>query len=270
MAENTINEFNTLPEQVQINKEDIKTNTADITKLKDDINKIKPNAWEQRKISVDIGKSTPIELTTYNPITNQYNPVVNIQRAFTDKDTYTLTDAINSYSFAISGMGIFAYIVCADPSLTLNDLIVDQLGNTTKNALVFANTDVGGSGQYWLLINCRVVNTYSLAFGDTSTYITKISTDDDKNEHSVLTAKAVDQYYLKKTDASNTYLTKTDASNTYATKTELSNANNRIDALDTGIFDVDLTVSGLAKIKANVTIGTPITLTVNTDFFSIS
>lgn len=50
MAENTINDFNTLPEQVQINKEDIETNTekiatntanianntSDITKLQDD------------------------------------------------------------------------------------------------------------------------------------------------------------------------------------------------------------------------------------------
>ena len=46
----------------------------------------------------------------------------------------------------------------------------------------------------------------------------------------------------------------------------MTNANKRIDALDTGTFDVDLTTSGLAKIKANVTIGTPITLTENTDF----
>ena len=55
-------------------------------------------------------------------------------------------------------------------------------------------------------------------------------------------------------------------STTYATKTELSNANKRIDALDTGTFDVDLTTAGLAKIKANVTIGTSITLTKDTDF----
>lgn len=247
--------LNTLPEQVQINKEDIKTNTADITKLKDDISKIKPNAWEERKFKVAIDENTSIDFVTYNPITDSNLPV-NIQKAFTDKDNYSLTDAINSYSFAVSGLGIFAYVVCADPSLTLNDLIVDQLGNTSKNALVFANTDVGGSGQYWLLINCQVVNTYSLTFRDTSTYITKISTDDDKSEHSMLTAKAVDQYYLKKTNASTTY----------ATKTELSNANKRIDALDTGTFDIGLTPTGLAKIKANVTIGSPITLTKDTDF----
>lgn len=35
MAENTINDFNTLPEQVQLNKEDIKTNTDNIQRIGD-------------------------------------------------------------------------------------------------------------------------------------------------------------------------------------------------------------------------------------------
>lgn len=39
--------LNTLPEQVQLNKEDI-------AKLKDDISKIKPNAWEERIDTGDI------------------------------------------------------------------------------------------------------------------------------------------------------------------------------------------------------------------------
>ena len=229
------------------------------TKISNEINKIKPNAWEQRKFNVDTGDGTLMEFTTYNPITNQSNPIVNIQRAFTDKDTYVLTDTINSYSFTALGSGIFAYVICADPSLTLNDLIVNELMDTTKNAMVFANTNVGGDGEYWLLINCRVVNTYSLAFGDPTTYITKISTDDDKLEHSMLTAKAVDQYYLKKTDASNTYLSKVDASNTYATKSALK-------SLEYDYFDADLTPTGLAKIQSNATIGTSITLRKNTDF----
>ena len=251
--------LNTLPEQVQINKEDIKTNTADITKLKDDISKIKPNAWEERKFNVDM-EGTPIEFTTYNPITDSNTPV-NIQKSFIDKETYSLTDKINSFSFSASSPNIFAYLICGDPSLTLNELF--GLEESAKNYIVLANTDVSGDGLYWLLINCRLVDTFSLFTSslsfdrkDTNTYIDKISTADDKQEHSMLTAKAVDQYYLKKTDASNTY----------ATKTELSNANKRIDALDTGTFDIDLTTPGLEKIKANVTIGTPITLTKDTDF----
>ena len=269
--------LNTLPEQVQLNKENIKTNTtniatntADITKLQDDIGKIKPNAWEQRKFKINISSTDPVECSTYNPITNESNPIVNIQRAFTDKETYSLTDKINSFSFSVSSPTIFTYLVCGDPSLTLEELF--GLKESAKNYIVFGNTDVG-NGEYWLIINCRLIDTFSLFTSslsfdrhDNNTYINKISTDDDKLEHSMLTAKAVDQYYLKKVDASNTYLTKTDASTTYATKTELSNANKRIDALDTGTFDIDLTTPGLEKIKANVTIGTPITLTKDTDF----
>ena len=93
-----------------------------------------------------------------------------------------------------------------------------------------------------------------------------LNNDTYKEDLTIATMGWVNKYYISKTDASNTYLTKTNASNTYAAKTELSNANRRIDALDMGIFDVDLTPSGFAKIKANVTIGTPITLTENTDF----
>ena len=276
MAENTINDFNTLPEQVQINKEDIKTNTtniatntADITKLKDDIGKIKPNAWEEKKFNVDIGITHPIEFTTYNPITNQYNPIVNIQRAFTDKDTYTLTDAINSYSFAVSGLDLFAYVVCADPSLSLNDLIVDRLENTTKNAMMFANTDVGGHGEYWLLINCRWIKTETLTFrGDTINYIDKISTDDDKSENSILTAKAVDQYYLKKSDASNTYVTKVHADATYVTKVHADatyvTKQDYEESIDKG--DIQFTTQGWTKFKNIIdTEGQTITLNVPGD-----
>ena len=244
--------LNTLPEQVQINKEDIKTNTADITKLKDDISKIKPNAWEERKFNVDM-EGTPIEFTTYNPITDS-NTLVNIQKSFIDKETYSLTDKINSFSFSASSPNIFAYLVCGDPSLTLNELF--GLEESAKNYIVLANTDVSGDGLYWLLINCRLVDTFSLFTSslsfdrkDTDTYIDKISTADDKREHSMLTAKAVDQYYLKKTDASNTYATI-----------------NALKPLQNSYFDADLTPAGLAKIQANATIGTSITLDKDTDF----
>lgn len=101
--------------------------------------------------------------------------------------------------------------------------------------------------------------TDSLKFDNDGLYINSISTNDNKQEHSILTAKAVDQYYLKKTDASNTYLTKTDASNTYATI-------NALKPLQNSYFDADLTPAGLAKIQANATIGTSITLVKDTDF----
>lgn len=262
MAKELFNsDFYTLPEQVQINKEDIETNTADITKLKDDISKIKPNAWEERKFNVDM-EGTPIEFTTYNPITDSNTPV-NIQKSFIDKETYSLTDKINSFSFSASSPSIFAYLVCGNPSLTLNELF--GLEETAKNYIVLAN-DAVGEGDYWLLINCRSIETFSLvtsslAFGtnDTSPYIEAISTADDKQEHSVLTAKAVSQYYLNKTDASDTYLTKTDASNTYVTKQDYD------ERYDTG--DIGLTQAGYNKINSMAeNIGSTITLTATSDF----
>lgn len=55
------------------------------------------------------------------------------------------------------------------------------------------------------------------------------------------------------------YLLKSDASNTYATK-------NALKPLENSYFDADLTTAGLAKIQANATIGTSITLLKDTDF----
>ena len=55
------------------------------------------------------------------------------------------------------------------------------------------------------------------------------------------------------------HLTKTDASNTYATKNELRHLQNNY-------FEADLTTTGFAKIQANATIGTSITLVKDTDF----
>ena len=254
-------DYNTLPEQVQINKDDI-------AKLKDDINKIKPNAWEERKFILDNGDGSHSSFSTYNPITNESNPMVNIQRAFTDKETYSLTDKINSFSFSASSPSIFAYLVCGDPSLTLNELF--GLEETAKNCIVLANTDVGGDGEYWLLINCRLVDTFSLFTSslsfdrkNTDIYIDKISTDDDKLEHSMLTAKAVDQYYLKKSDASNTYATKLEHE---ANQADIVKLTKRVDSLDMATIDVSLTASGFEKIQVNPTIGTPIKLIKNTDF----
>lgn len=271
MAKELFNsDFYTLPEQVQINKEDIETNTekiatntaniatntSDITKLQDDISKIKPNAWEERKFNLNIGSTEAFECSTYNPITNESNPIVNIQKAFTDKDTYETTDAINSSSFSVSipSLNLFAYSVCADPSLTLIELF-DMSTSTTvrlKNKIVFMErTDDDGNKIYTITINCDTAYIGKLSFhrNDSVDDIDRISDDDDKSEHSLLTAKAVDQYYLKKTDASNTYVTKQDYDKRF----------------DTGV--IALTEEGFNKIKAMAEeVGTTITLTATTDF----
>lgn len=281
MAKELFNsDFYTLPEQVQINKEDIKTNTdniatntaniatntSDITKLQDDIGKIKPNAWEERKFKLNFGATAPAECSTYNPITNESNPMVNIQRAFTDKDTYDTTDVINSSSFSVSipTLKLFIYNVCADPTLTLLELADMEFNNNArlKNKIVFIDgADEDGNKIHSISINCDTAYIGKLSFhrNDSVDDITRISDDDDKSDHSLLTAKAVDQYYLKKTDASNTYLTKTDASNTYVTKQEYEKR------IDEGT--ITFTSQGWEKLRAITdTEGQTITLRAGVDY----
>ena len=277
MAENTINDFNTLPEQVQINKEDIKTNTADIAKLKDDIGKIKPNAWEERKFNAIDEDGYSFEITTYNPVTD-INAPVNIQKSFTDKDTYSFSDTTNSYSFAISfktnSFGTladwFMYAVCGDPSLTINDY-KNLLTGTSKNAILFVGTKENDSASipsYYLYINCDQLITTELKFYTSDLYIDTIAVTDDKSIHSILTSSAVDQFYLKKSDASNTYLSKTDASNTYVTKvhadTTYLTKQDYEESIDKG--DIQFTTQGWTKFKAITdTEGQTITLSVPGD-----
>lgn len=296
MAKELFNsDFYTLPEQVQINKEDIKTNTAsiatntaniatntsDITKLQDDIGKIKPNAWEQRKFNVDIGEGTLVEFTTYNPITDTNAPV-NAQKSFINKDTYSIMDSINSYSFFASGSFEGAdtsiYAICTDPSNQLFNLLSldDQEESGVLISLVCTKDNTSGT-ETSLYINCTEIRTNritskSITIKDNDgnvKNINKITDNDDNSFNSLLTAFAIDNYYLKKTDASNTYLTKTDASNTYLTKTDASNTYVTKQDYDNRFEKAILTLteSGFNKIKNMVeNEGTTITLTDTSDY----
>lgn len=256
MAENTINDFNTLPEQVQINKEDIETNTADITKLKDDISKIKPNAWEERKFKIDAGEGAFIDCTTYNPITNINNPLNN-QKTFADKDTYSMTDPVNSYSYAFSAnmndTNTFTYIIWGDPSITIQDLLDSD--DFSKDAIFYQRIDDGEIKDQALNIYCTILKAKKVTIEDG--YIDGISNTEDVSDPGIILSSSVISY---------NYLKKTDASNTYATNTKLNDAKRRIDALDTGRLDIGLTTPGLAKLQTNPTIGTSISLTKDIDF----
>nr|DAG64540.1 MAG TPA: hypothetical protein [Caudoviricetes sp.] len=239
--------LNTLPEQVQLNKDDIKTNTADIAKLKDDIGKIKPNAWEkntsiieggytfEQYIPTDFNSDIPYSFVKYN-IDKSGNPISQNIGLMAGK----LIDStgINHPSLQL--------ILSDSSNIDINETDISfHFGiDTSTIEMKYENNDA-----ILFLDNTR----FQLNKGE---YITEFSNSDVHDYHQILTAFAVNEYYLKKTNASTTY----------ATKTELSNANKRIDALDTGTFDIDLTTTGLAKIKANVTIGSPITLTKDTDF----
>lgn len=100
--------------------------------------------------------------------------------------------------------------------------------------------------------------------------IQALTTKVDTNTANIATntehIRALSQACLTKEEARTTYLTLSGANSTYATKTELTNANKRIDALDTGTLDIDLTTSGLAKLQADPTIGTSINLKKDSDF----
>ena len=224
--------LNTLPEQVQINKEDIK-------KLSDS-----SNAQIQ-------ALTTKVDTNTANIVTNATD-IDNLSKKVYNNGTLSFQiekeDSKNCFTFKDNTINTWFKIISKynnyDWSIHTNSNIIYFYTNIT----IFDSLKCDG-----LKLRTGIeVNYIDTSYNDASNVL--------------LTASAIYNNYLKKTDASNTYLTKTDASSTYATKTELSNANKRIDALDTGTFDVDLTTSGLAKIKANVTIGTPITLTENTDF----
>lgn len=227
--------LNTLPEQVQLNKEDIKklsdsnttqaeqiqtlntkvdTNTASIA---NNTNNIATNATDIDNLSKKVYDNGALSFR----LGTESEPSIHV--AFFRDSRYPKRDLSIQYAKK-------RWMIQCDPSDEIYFNFA-YINNATVSALYFWNS------------------------GDIK-FITSFSDSDVDDNHQGLTAHAINQYYLKKTDASNTY----------ATKNELSNANKRIDALDTGTFDVDLTTSGLAKIKANVSIGTPITLTENTDF----
>lgn len=257
-------DYNTLPEQVQINKDDI-------TKLKDDISKIKPNAWEERKFNINLGENNNVVFTTYNPITDANAPV-NVQKTFTDKDTYAITDALNSYSFFASGSldegNMSIYAVCTHPSNSLQDILdTDDQNKPAPSIVLITTKDETGKTSSSLYINCTTIKTdniqsKSMTIADNNgnvKAIDSISDNDDTSLNTLLTAFATNEYYLKKSVASNTYLSKTDASNTYVTKQDYN------ERYDTG--DITLTNEGFNKIKTMAEeVGTTITLTINSDF----
>ena len=241
MAENTINDFNTLPEQVQINKDDIKTLNAKIDTITSNIANL---GWE---------------LKTDTSGNKGYIP-----KNFDENIPYSLTDITDSTQ--ASGLNIYkdtdgyvcSYLTIYIPSED------DFVGIWTGHD----NTD-----EYFCSLSMAAPNdktTYLVV-----TYIANsncpqsLNSDKYKEDSTIATMGWVNKYYLTKTDASNTYLTKTDASNTYLTKTDASNTyvtKSTIKTLEYDYFDAVLTPSGFAKIQANATIGNSITLVKDTDF----
>ena len=230
MAENTINDFNTLPEQVQINKDDIKTLNAKIDTITSNIANL---GWEL-KTDANGNKG-------YIP----KNFDENIPYSLTDITDSTQASGLNTYKDT-NGY-VRSYLTIYIPA---ND---DFVGIWT------GHNNIDG---YFCSLSMTTPNdktTYPVV-----TYIANsdcpqsLNNDTYKEDQTIATMGWVNKYYLAKTDASN-YLTKTDAFNTYATKFAIK-------TLEYDYFDAVLTPSGFAKIQANVTIGNSITLVKDTDF----
>lgn len=269
MAKELFNsDFYSLPEQVQINKEDIKkltdsstaqteqlqalttkvdtntaniaTNTSDITKLQDGISKIKPNAWVkntsiigdgytfEQYIPSDFNPDIPYSFVKYN-FDIHGNPTSQNIGLLTGKIIDSTGGSIYQLKLAVSNS---SHITITD-----NDISFNFGSDASTISMKYENDDA-----------ILFLDKTMLQF-DEGEFITQFTNSDSTDYHKVLTAHAINQYYL----------TKSDASNTYATMNELRRLQNTC-------FYADLTTVGLAKIQTNATIGISITLVEGTDF----
>ena len=218
-------DYNTLPEQVQINKEDIKTLNAKIDTITSNIANL---GWEL--------KTNTRGEKSYIP----KNFDENIPYSLTNTNDPTQSSGLNNYkdSDGYVWCNLTTYIPADD----------DFVGIWTGHN----NTD-----GYFCSLSMTAPNdktTYPVV-----TYIANsdcpqsLNKDRYKEDMTIATMGWVNKYYLSKTDASNTYLTKTNASNLYVTRQDY------IERFDRS--DITLTTNGFNKIKTMVEEeGTTITL----------
>lgn len=231
MAENTINEFNTLPEQVQLNKEDIETLNAKIDTITSNIANL---GWE---------------LKTDSSGDKNYIP-----KNFDENIPYSLTNITDSIQ--ASGLStykdtdgyVWSYLSIYIPSE--DDFVGIWTGHDNTDGYFCSLSMATPNDKTTYLVVTYIAN---------SNCPQSLNSDKYKEDSTIATMGWVNKYYLTKTNASNTYLTKTDASNTYATKSAIK-------TLEYDYFDAVLTSSGFAKIQADVTIGNSITLIKDTDY----
>lgn len=230
MAENTINDFNTLPEQVQINKEDIKTLNAKIDTITSNIANL---GWEL--------KTDTAGDKCYIP----KNFDENIPYSLTNLDDSTQDSGLNIYKDTDDY--VWSYLTISIPAD--DDFIGIWTGHDDTNGY-FCSLSMGVPNDK----TTYLVVTY-IANSDCPQ---SLNNDTYKEDRTIATMGWVNKYYLTKTDASNTYLSKTNASNTYVTKQDYE------ERIDTGY--IQFTREGWTKFKAITdTEGKTITLSVPKD-----
>ena len=223
-------DYNTLPEQVQINKDDIKTLNAKIDTITSNIANL---GWELK--------------------TNTRGDKSYIPKNFDENIPYSLTNITDSTP--ASGLNTYkdtdGYVCsCLTIYIPEDD---DFVGIWTGHD----NTD-----GYFCSLSMAVPNdktTYSVvSYIANSDCPQSLNNDKYKEDLTIATMGWVNKYYLSKTDASNTYLTKIAASSTYLTKQDYE------ERIDTG--DIQFTTQGWTKFKSITdTEGQTITLSVPGD-----
>ena len=213
--------LNTLPEQVQLNKEDIKTLNAKIDTITSNIANL---GWEL-KTNTSGDKS-------YIP----KNFDENIPYSLTNLDDSTQDSGLNIYKDT-DGY-VWSYLTIYIPSE--DDFVGIWTGHDNTNGY-FCSLSMGVPNDK----TTYLVVTY-IANSDCPQ---SLNNDTYKEDLTIATMGWVNKYYLTKTDALSTYAT-----------------TNALKPLQNSYFDAALTTAGLAKIQANPTIGTSITLVKSTDF----
>lgn len=220
-------DYNTLPEQVQINKDDIKTLNAKIDTINAKIDTITSNI-------ANLGW----ELKTNTSGDKNYIPKnfdENIPYSLTNITDSTQASGLNTYKD--SDGYVWSYLTIYIPAD--DDFVGIWTGHDNEGYFCSLSMETPNDTTTYLVV------TY-IANSDCPQSLNK---DKYKEDQTIATMGWVNKYYLTKTDASRTYATM-----------------NALKPLQNSYFEADLTTAGLAKIQANATIGTSITLLKNTDF----
>lgn len=224
-------DYNTLPEQVQINKDDIKTLNAKIDTITSNIANL---GWELKTdTSGDKG---------YIP----KNFDENIPYSLTNITDSTQASGLNTYKDSDGYVWSYLSIYIPDE----DDFVGIWTGHDNTDGYFCSLSMATPNDKTTYLVVTYIADSFCPQSLNKDTY---------KEDQTIATMGWVNKYYLTKTDASNTYLSKSDASNIYATKSAIK-------TLEYDYFDAVLTTTGFAKIQANATIGTSINLVKDTDF----
>lgn len=180
MAENTINEFNTLPEQVQLNKDDIETLNAKIDTITSNIANL---GWELK--------------------TNARGDKGYIPKNFDENIPYSLTNITGSTQD--SGLNIYkdtdgyvwSYLSIYIPSE--DDFVGIWTGHNNTDGYFCSLSMATPNDKTTYLVVTYIAN---------SNCPQSLNSDKYKEDSTIATMGWVNKYYLTKTDASNTYATK--------------------------------------------------------------